>query len=355
MRPYGVAMVAIIAFLLGLPTGYYYGAASAIQAQNGVSVIAASLYAPYLSSVLNATGERGSVTAMGSVAAARQVILAPRQYAIFLSVDPAVIDDILVPAGQASWYIAVAGDQMVIGVSRLSPAFGEIKELNQSLYAAILSENVTAEKIYLAKILTLILSGNYAVGTSNPNTDPEGYRALMMLELAGLWIYGNSSIYLSRLSQLNSSGMLYEVPQGSALFSYLDVGKASFDIALYLSSARAEGIPYVVLPYQVNLGSGNFSSFYSQASVTIFVQGKEVTLHGAPIYICFTIPNGYRNKALAASIAVYMISPGGLEALKRYGAEPLSRPMLYGNESAVPYPLSALINTSVLGYGGPID
>jgi hypothetical protein len=50
-----------------------------------------------------------------------------------------------------------------------------------------------------------------------------------------------------------------------------------------------------------------------------------------------------------------MISPPGRELLAGYGAVPLSIPLLYGNESAVPYPLSALVNTSVLEYAGPID
>ncbi len=355
MRTTYALLIAVLFLIAGLSGGYYAGSESAPHGTQGLNLIAASLYAPYASQVLNATGEPGSVTAMGSVAAARQVLLAPSHYAIFISVDPAVIEDLLVPQGQAQWYVAIAGDQMVIGVSRLSPAFSEISELNASLYRAILSGNTTAEQIYLSKILSIVLSGKYAVGTSNPNTDPEGYRALMMLQLSGLWIYNNISAYQSRFYSLNSTGLVYEVPQGSALFSYLDTGKISFDIALYLSSAKEQKVPYVLLPYQVNLGSGNYSEFYSKAEVPITVQGKTVALHGAPIYICFTIPEGYKDKSLAASVALYMISPSGMEDLRRYGAEPLPQAILYGNLSSVPYPLSAFINSSVLAYGGPVN
>lgn len=355
MRGSAIAAIVIVLIAASSVGSYSLGYRAASPPPPGVRAIAASLYAPYLSAALNDSGVGGTVVGMGSVAAARQVLLEPGAYGIFLSVDPAVIDDVLVGNGAASWYIAVAGDSMVIGVSPSSPAYGELAQLNESLSAAIARGNSTAERAALDRILSIVLSGNYSVGTSDPNTDPEGYRALMVLQLAGIWAHGDRGYYTSMLAALNSSGRLYEVPMGSALFAYLESGRVDFDIALYGSSAIRQGIPRIILPPQVNLGDPGYARFYSRASVEITSGGAPVDLRGAPIYICFTIPNSYPDRGLAALAALYMISPPGRELLAGYGAVPLGTPLLYGNESAVPYPLSALVNTSVLEYAGPID
>ncbi len=186
------------------------------------------------------------------------------------------------------------------------------------------------------------------VGTSNPNTDPEGYRALMMLQLSGIWIMGNSSYYTSELSYANSTGRLYEVTAGSDLFAYLESGTISFDIALYRSSAIEQHIPYIILPSAVNLGNSSYSGFYAKSSVTIVSDGQSVTLHGAPIYLCFTIPNGAVDKLQGAQLALFLISPQGRELMKSYNIEPLERPIISGNISSVPAPLSYYINSTIL-------
>ena len=349
-----IALVLVI-IIASSVASYALGYHAASRRPGGVVTIAASLYAPYLNSVVKDSGMSGTVVGMGSVAAARQIILEPESYGVFLSVDPAVIEDMLYPRGISSWYVAVASDQMVIGISRSSPAYGELVSLNSSLNAAISDGNLSAEKEILGKILSVVLSGNYTVGTSDPNTDPEGYRALMMLQLSGAWLHEDQGYYEQELNALNSSGKLYEVPMGSALFSYLESGRVDFDIALYKSSAIQQGIPRILLPPQVNLGDANYSQFYASSSVDIESGGETVDLHGAPIYICFTIPNTYPDKTQAALVALYMISPEGRSLLRSYGAVPLSTPLLYGNASQVPYPLSALVNTSVLSYAGPIN
>ncbi len=64
---------------------------------------------------------------MGSVAAAQNVLLMPLRYALFLSVDPAVIKDLFYSKNISSWYIALASDQIVIGVSSYPPDFDQLK------------------------------------------------------------------------------------------------------------------------------------------------------------------------------------------------------------------------------------
>ncbi len=239
----------------------------------------------------------------------------------------------------------------MIGVSPLVPEFSVLRQLNYSLSLAIESNNVTAEKIYLSRVLDIVLSNETRLGTSNPNTDPEGYRALMVLQLSSLFVKNSSTYYLSAFQELNATGKGTEVAMGSALFAYVQSGEVYYDIALYRSSAISHHIPFIVLPPQVNLGSANFSSFYSRAEVSIVSGGRTVVLHGAPIFISLTIPNGFKNKVLASSIVLFLISPEGKALMKEYGISPLSVPEFFGSPSDVPQPLRSFINSSVLAYG----
>ncbi|MGC8661456.1 MAG: substrate-binding domain-containing protein [Nitrososphaeria archaeon] len=338
----GIAVILLIALFSGI--SYYEGYSQISKPQ--FNTIAASLYAPFLKTAISDAGISGSVTAMGSVAAAQRIILSPSQYSFFLSIDPSVIQDLLYPRNISSWYVAIAGDQMVIGVS---PSYSAaVSALNQSLYQAEVNNNMPLEEKYLSELLSIILSGKATVGTSNPNTDPEGYRALMMLQLSGIMLYSNITYYTSELNYLNSTGKLYEVTSGSALFAYLESGTINFDIAIYRSSAIEQHIPYIILPSMINLGNASYSKFYQKSAVTIVSDGQSVTLKGAPIYLCFTIPNRSQDKTQGAILALYIISPQGRMLLKSYGIAPLERPIIFGNVSSVPAPLRYYINSTIL-------
>lgn len=338
----GIAVILLVVLFSGI--SYYEGYTQISEPQ--FNAIAASLYAPFLKTAISDAGISGSVTAMGSVAAAQRVILSPDQYSFFLSIDPSVIQDLLYPRNISSWYIAIAGDQMVIGVS---PRYnGTVSLLNQSLYQAEVNNNTSLEEKYLSELLSFIFSGKTTVGTSNPNTDPEGYRALMMLQLSGIMLYNNITYYTSKLNYINSTGKLYEVTSGSALFAYLESGTVDFDIAIYRSSAIEQHIPYIILPSMINLGNANYSSFYQKSTVTIVSDGQDVMLKGAPIYLCFTIPNHSQDETQGAILALYIISPQGRALLKSYGITPLKRPIIFGNVSSVPAPLSYYVNSTVL-------
>ncbi|MEM0097924.1 MAG: substrate-binding domain-containing protein [Conexivisphaerales archaeon] len=338
----GIAVILLIVLFSGIS---YYEGHSQISSPR-LNTMAASLYAPFLKAAISGAGLSGSVTAMGSIAAAQEVILTPEQYSLFLSIDPAIIQDMIYPKNISSWYIAIAGDQMVIGVS---PKYiNAVSSLNQSLYRAEINDNVSLEERYFSEILSIIFSGKATVGTSNPNTDPEGYRALMMLQLSGVMIDSNITYYTSALNYLNSTGKLYEVTAGSDLFAYLESGTIDFDIAIYRSAAIEQHMPYIILPSMVNLGNANYSSFYQKSSVTIVSNGQSITLRGAPIYLCFTIPNHSSDATGGAMLALYLISPQGKQLMESYGINPLQKAEFFGNISSVPAPLRYYVNSSVL-------
>lgn len=358
----------IIGLVVGYPTGYLTHTAptTAIsKTQPGyLSVITASLYADLFKDAGQQLGITTAVTGMGSVQAARQVIINPTGYSIYASIDPYILTSLLYPSNITNWYIAIAGDQMVIAYSPNMPQqlLNEVNELTNEEKEALAAGNYTEAMVITREFLNLVFSndtaalahqyGAYVIGTSNPNTDPEGYRALMVLQLTGLYWDLGKDYYVNLFNELNSTGNVYEVLAGSQLFGPVQSGKVWFDIAIYKSSASSAGLPYFPLPPMVNLGNPEYAGFYSNASVTIVVGGQSLVVKGAPIQLALTIPNDAPNKLLAEELIVYLISPQGHELMEKLGIHPLTPAILYGNLTNVPPLIRALVNSTLLEYGG---
>ncbi|MFB6471105.1 MAG: substrate-binding domain-containing protein, partial [Vulcanisaeta sp. AZ3] len=278
----------IISLIIGLIIGYsisivIHPTHAMGKEQQTLSVITASLYAKLFKEAGNELGITTAVTGMGSVQAARQVILNPSGYSIYASIDPYILTSLLYPNNITSWYIAIAGDQMVIAYSQNlpKPLLNVVTNLTNAEKKALNAGNYTEAMEITKEFLNLIFSngtvqlahkyGAYAIGTSNPNTDPEGYRALMVLQLTGLYWNLGKNYYVDMFNWANDTGNVYEVLAGSELFGPVESGKVWFDIAIYKSSAISAGLPYFPLPPQVNLGNPQYSSFYGESSVVIVV------------------------------------------------------------------------------------
>ncbi|MEM0074901.1 MAG: substrate-binding domain-containing protein [Conexivisphaerales archaeon] len=342
-------VVILAASSIGGAVGYYSRGNEATKAP--LSIITASLYTQLLESASKDSGIKAVVQGMGAVQAARQLMLVNGSYDLFVSVDPFIISSILEPR-YASWYVAIASDSMAIGYSSFAPDAKQIEQLarNISLYDAI--KDYSQALVYTEKVLNIIFSSEGKIGISNPNTDPEGYRALMLLQLAGLLFYNNQSYYTSLLQRYNETGNVVELNAGSQLLSYLQSGEIDYDIALYLSSARQAGVDYITLPPQLSLGDANFSSLYSMASVTIHSGGTAITIKGAPIFLSVTVPSGAKDQDLAAEFILFLISQQGKALMTNLGILPLTPAVLYGNVTNVPPPLLYVENTSILQVEG---
>ncbi|GAB6944529.1 substrate-binding domain-containing protein [Vulcanisaeta sp. JCM 14467] len=365
----GIVIAIIISLLVGLSIGYsipqlYHAPKAKSTTPQTLSVITASLYAQLFRDAGKELGINVAVTGMGSVQAARQVILNPSGYSIYASIDPYILTSLLYPSNITSWYIAIASDQMVIAYSpdMPKPLLNIVNNLTRAEEEALSEGNYTEAMIITREFLNLIFSnstfemaheyGAYAIGISNPNTDPEGYRALMVLQLTGIYWGLGRNYYVDLFNYANNTGNVYEVLAGSELFGPVETGKVWFDIAIYRSSAESTGLPYFPLPPQVNLGDPAYANYYSQASVTIVVNGQSLVVKGAPIQLALTIPNQAPNKMLAEELIIYLLTPGGHRLMRELGIEPLTPALFYGNASAAPLLIRILVNSSLLEYGG---
>jgi molybdate/tungstate transport system substrate-binding protein len=316
-----------------------------------VEVISASLYANLIERAAQNAGIDVALQAAGSVAAARQVALTPAAFSLFASVDPTVIPAILYPT-VASWYISVAWDRMVIGYSTHASQASRMANLSGRIEADLAAGNLGDALNATHQALDLVFAPDARIGFSNPNTDPEGYRALMVLQLAGLAFYGNVTHYVDLFNQSQAAGNVVTVDAGSKLFAYVQSGQVDYDIAIYESAALGATIPYVRLAPQVDLGETSFANSYAVARVTITVGTAPLTLVGAPIVLAVTIPTLAPDPDAGSRIILYLLSTDGHSLMGSLGIRPLAPATLSGNATALPPLLRDVLGSSLLQAAG---
>ena len=344
-----VAALVVAGSVVGFVVGRYAtpGPSTAVPFQG----ITASLYAKLAQAAAQGAGVDASFVAEGSLAGARQIALVRGTYSLFLSVDPAVIRAVLYP-NLANWYIALARDRMVLGYSPLSPAAGFLANQSARMTADLQAGDASAALNVTRETLDAVFAQDRRVGTTDPNTDPEGYRALMVLQLAGLVFYGDAHHYTDLFAAAQAAGRVVTVGAGSQLFSYVQSGQVDVDLALYASAAQGADIPFVPLAPKVDLGDVNESAFYAQASVSVTASGSTTILHGAPIVLAATVPSDAPDPAQAAEIILYLLSPAGQTTMTGLGIPPVAPALFSGNATSLEPTLRAVLGSSLLQPGG---
>jgi molybdate/tungstate transport system substrate-binding protein len=236
--------------------------------------------------------------AAGSQACARKITDLKKPCDIMASADYKVIDKLLIPE-YADWNIRFATNQLVLCYTEKSKDAGKINKNNW--YEILQKKGVVW-------------------GHSDPNLDPCGYRALMVMQLAEKY-YKKPGLYDALLANRPKENVR---PKSVELVSLLQTG--NMDHAWeYLSVAVQHGLKYVPLPDEINLGNYKFDDFYAQASVK--VTGKQpgtfMEIKGGSITYGVTLIKSAPNKEAAVAFLRYMLAPdGGLKVLKDQGQPP---------------------------------
>ena len=348
-KPLVLLLAAVVtAASLGFVAGRYSAPSTSSAGLLGVS---ASLYAKLAASAAQGAGVDAHFLVEGSLAGARQIALVRGTYSLFLSVDPAVIQAVLYP-DLADWYIALARDHMVVGYSAYAPSAPQLANWSSESSADLAAGDLSGAQNVTRAVLDHLFASNGTLGVSDPNTDPEGYRVLMELQLAGVLFYGDARHYTDLLNAAQQAGRVVTVGAGSQLFSYVQSGQVDFDLALYLSAAQGAGISYVRLAPQVDLGDVNESDAYAQASVNVTTSGGTTTLHGAPIVLAATLPRDGPDIVDGARIILYLLSPEGRALMAGMGIGALDPAHFYGNATGLDPTLKAVLGSSLLQEGG---
>ncbi|MFK5856954.1 MAG: tungstate ABC transporter substrate-binding protein WtpA [Bacteroidota bacterium] len=234
----------------------------------------------------------------GSRKCARKITDLKRECDIMASADYKVIDNLLIP-DYANWNIKFAGNQMAIVYHAKSRKSDIINSNNW--YNILLDEDV-------------------AYGRSDPNSDPCGYRTVLVTELAEN--YYNQPGLQEKLLQKDKN---YMRPKEVDLIGLLESDVIDY-LFLYRSVAEQHGLQYIILPDSLNLSDPNLADYYATATVKISGKkpGETITKKGEPMVYGVTIINDAPNKEAAIKFINFLLSPeNGMAIIEKNGQQSL--------------------------------
>jgi molybdate/tungstate transport system substrate-binding protein len=102
----------------------------------------------------------------------------------------------------------------------------------------------------------------------------------------------------------------------------------------YENLAENDGLEFVKLPDEIDLGNAADSAEYAQASTRVLgkKQGDTVTMRGAPILFALTIPVQAENPALAEQFLRYLTSSEGRGVLRSQHLDVLEHVVTQGRD-----------------------
>jgi molybdate/tungstate transport system substrate-binding protein len=166
------------------------------------------------------------------------------------------------------------------------------------------------------------------VGRADPNTDPSGYRTLLVWQLAGRH-YGVADMEARMLRAAPARNVR---PREADQVALLQAGELDY-IWTYENLAALMGLRYLKLPDDVDLGSPADSMAYATASTRVLGKraGDTLTIRGRPIVFGVTVPTAAPHGDVGQRFVAYLVSPEGRRILRREHFDALDAPALVGS------------------------
>jgi molybdate/tungstate transport system substrate-binding protein len=247
----------------------------------------------------------------GSLEAARKLTELGKIPDVLAVADYNVIDDLLRPK-YATWYASFARNAMVL---------------------AYTGRSIDAATIDSTNWWQVLLKKGVRTGHSDPALDPNGYRTLIVLQLAER--YYRQPGLARRLDA--AMPPRYQRPKEADLTALLQAGELDYAWT-YRSLAETSGLRYVSLPKAIDLSDPALVKDYEAASVRIpganRSGGDSLTFRGEPIVYALTIPVGAPHPALAAAFVRFALSAEGRAILQKNGFVVLPSPLIVGTPPA---------------------
>ena len=251
----------------------------------------------------------------GSLEAARKLTELEKIPDVLGVADYGVIAKLLIPK-YAGWYATFARNAMVLVYTDQSTAAGEIN--GQNWWRVLLRPEIRW-------------------GHSDPALDPNGYRTLMVFQLAEKFYHQPG--LAARLDRAIPERNIR--PKEADLTALVQAGELDYAWS-YLSIARTAGLRHVDLPPEINLSDPERAKAYHQALVKLPGESQggrdSVEFHGEPIVYALTIPRGAPHPQTAEAFVRFVFSSDGTAILQRSGFTLLPKPVLAGPEKP-PVPL----------------
>ena len=288
----GAAGVLLIAAACGGASGgKASGAAdSARTATETLDVMNAASITQPLRAVLDSfaarTGARYTQQPGASLELARLVTDAHHTPDLIILADPAIFPKLLVPE-YVSEYEIIARNRIVLAYTPQSRGASEIDAGNWR---------------------QVIVRPGVQVGRADPNTDPSGYRALLAMQLAERF-YKEPGLYARLLASAPERNVR---PREADQIALVQTHNLDY-IWTYQNLADDNGLEYVKLPDQVDLGEPSDSATYATASVRVLGKqpGDTLTMRGSPILFGAAVLTHAAHGELARRFLDFLTSADG--------------------------------------------
>ena len=243
----------------------------------------------------------------GSLEAARKLTDLGKIPDIIGVADYGVIAKLLIPK-HAGWYVTFARNSMVL------------------IYT---DQSVGADVINGRNWWEVIQRPSVRAGHSDPALDPNGYRSLLVFQLAERFYHQPG--LAARLDR--AFPPKYIRPKEADLTALVQAGELDYSWS-YVSIAKTAGLRYVSLPPEIDLSDPKLAEWYGQASVRLPGKsraGKDsVEFRGEPIVYALTIPTAAPHLRAAQAFAQFVLSAEGQKILQANGLTLLDKPLVSG-------------------------
>lgn len=235
--------------------------------------------------------------AQGSTGLANLIVAGSIRPDVFISVTPVPMRSVL-KAAKAERAVPIARTEMVVAYSPMSR------------YAAAFEKSRDPTAPPWWKILE---TPQLRFGRTDPNTDPQGVNIIFTMRLAADY-YRQPGLADKILGPLINPAQIFEEPQ---IMARLQAGQLDASSA-YKTQPAALGLPFIVLPREINLGDAQMESRYRSASVTL--NGK--TLHPSPLVFYAAVLKEAPHPRLAAKFVDWLLSREAREIFARFNYDP---------------------------------
>jgi len=239
----------------------------------------------------------------GSRTAARQISDLKRRAEVMASADSGVIKTLLMPE-YADFCIDFATNEMVLMYT------------DNSKYSNIINDKNWYE---------IIQRDDVRVGHSEPNSDPCGYRAVLVMKLTEKH-YNLNGFYERMKTKI---GKRYIRAKEVDLISLLESNELDY-LFIYKSIAEQHKMKYIKLPNEVNLKSNKFKDIYQSVSIEISGKkpGEKITKTGKPMVYGITLSKTAKYPKLGIKFIKFILSNKGQEIMKKNGQPPIIPPIV---------------------------
>jgi molybdate/tungstate transport system substrate-binding protein len=251
------------------------------------------------------TGIKFEIEPGSSLEIARRFTELHRTADVLLLADPEVFPQLMMP-NYVHWYAVFARNRIVLAYTDRSRG---AKEINRENWRQVITRP------------------GVETGRSDPNTDPSGYRTLLTMQLAERF-YHEPGLFARLLAAARNVR-----PREADQVALLQMNELDY-IWTYENLAENDGLEFVKLPDEIDLGNAADSAEYARASTRVLgkKQGDTVTMRGAPILFALTIPVQAENPALAEQFLRYLTSSEGRGVLRSQHLDVLEHVVTQGRD-----------------------